>query len=84
MLMLILSGQFDKMWISSNEQPSKTSVPKLVTLLGMVKEVKPVHPRKESSPMFVTLLGMVMAFRPVHPSKARLPMLVTVLGITVF
>ena len=35
----------------------------LVTLLGMVMEVRPMQPRKANCPMNVTLLGMVMDFK---------------------
>ena len=38
---------------------SKASVPMLVTLLGIVTEVKPVQCAKATSPMLVTLLGIV-------------------------
>ena len=42
----------------------------LVTLLGMVTEVRPLQPKNASSPMLVTLLGMVMEVRPLQPEKA--------------
>jgi len=38
----------------------------LVTLLGMVMEVRPVQPLNASFPMLVTLLGMVMEVRAVQ------------------
>ena len=37
----------------------------LVTLSGMVIEVKPLQPEKASSPMLVTLSGMVTEVIPV-------------------
>ncbi len=38
----------------------------LVTLLGMVMDVRPLQYWKAYSPMLVTLLGMVMDVRPVQ------------------
>ena len=55
----------------------------LVTLLGMVIDVKPVHSPKARSSMEVTLLGMEMDVS-LQPSKAHWPMEVTLLGIMVF
>ena len=43
----------------------------LVTLLGMVTEVKPEQPEKAYSPMLVTLLGMVMEVKAVQSSNAK-------------
>ena len=65
-------------------QPSKTSIPIDVTLLGMVTDVRPVQKLKASLPIDFTLLGMVNDFRPVQFSKALSPMPVTLLGMTVF
>ena len=42
----------------------------LVTLSGMVIEVKPLQPRKAPSPMLVTLSGMVIEVKPLQPEKA--------------
>ena len=42
----------------------------LVTLSGMVMEVKPLQPEKALSPMLVTLSGMMTEVKPLHPSKA--------------
>ena len=39
----------------------------LVTLLGMVKEIKEEQPQKAESPMLVTLLGMEMEVREEQP-----------------
>ena len=36
----------------------------LVTLSGMVTDVKPVQSKKDSSPMLVTLSGMVTDVKP--------------------
>ena len=54
----------------------------LVTLLGIVTEVKPLQPEKAEDPMLVTLLGIVTEVKPEQPEKALCPMLVTLLGIT--
>jgi hypothetical protein len=43
----------------------------LVTLLGIVIEVRLLHPEKAFVPMVVTLLGMVTEVRSVHASKAE-------------
>ena len=56
----------------------------LVTLLGMVTEVRPEQPKKALDPMLVTLSGMVTEVRPEQPQKARSPMLVTLEGMVVF
>ena len=42
----------------------------LVTLEGMVTEVRPLQSQKALSPMLVTLEGMVTEVRPLHPQKA--------------
>ena len=42
----------------------------LVTLLGMVMDVKPVQPRKAESPMLVTPFPMVTDVKPVQIKKA--------------
>ena len=56
----------------------------LVTLFGMVMEVRLVQPRKALLPMLVTLFGMVTEVRPLQPEKAEPPMLVTLPGMVVF
>ena len=38
----------------------------LVTLSGMVIEVKPLQPEKAHSPMLVTLSGMVIEVKPLQ------------------
>ena len=53
----------------------------LVTLLGIVTEVKPEQPLKAATPMLVTLLGIVTEVKPEQLQKACNPMLVTLLGI---
>ncbi len=52
-------------------------MPMLVTLLGMVMEVKPLQFLKAELPMYVTLLGMVMEVKPLQEEKAYWPMDVT-------
>jgi len=61
------------------EQTLNAPSPMLVTLLGMVMEVRPL-PWNADCPMLVTLLGMVMEVRPL-PWNADCPMLVTLLGM---
>ena len=56
------------------------SLPILVTLLGIVTEVRELQPEKALFPMLVTLLGIVTDFR-LQPSKALSPISVTLLGI---
>ena len=55
----------------------------LVTLLGMVTDVKPVQPYKAYSPILVTLFGMVTDVKPLQLYKAYSTILVTLPGITV-
>ena len=56
----------------------------LVTLLGIVTEVRPEQPENALLPMLVTLLGIVTEVRPEQPENALLPMFVTLFGIIVF
>ena len=49
----------------------------LVTLSGMVIDVKPVQSQKAPYPMLVTLSGMVIEISPLQTAKAHSPMLVT-------
>ena len=49
----------------------------LVTLLGMVMEVRLEHRANAPLPMLVTLLGMVTEVRLEQPLNASSPMLVT-------
>ena len=42
----------------------KASTPMLVTLSGMVMEVRPLQPEKAWSPMLVTLFGMIVFLQP--------------------
>ena len=53
----------------------------LVTLSGIVTEVRLEHSRNASLPMLVTLSGIVTEVRPLHPENALSPMLVTLSGI---
>ena len=56
----------------------------MVTLLGMVTEVRPVQSRKAPTPIEVTLLGMVTEVRLVQPQKAYCLISITPFGITRF
>ena len=64
------------------EQPEKAPFPMLVTVAGIVTEVKLVQPRNASDPMPVTLAGIVTEVSPVQPRKAESAMLVTPAGMT--
>ena len=48
-------------------QASKAPSPMLVTLLGMVIEVRLLHLKKAELPIVVTLFGMVIEVRLVQP-----------------
>ena len=48
----------------------KAPTPILVTELGIVTEVRPMHKKKALSPILVTELGIVTEVRPSHPLKA--------------
>ena len=54
----------------------------LVTVEGMVTDVKLMQLIKAASPMLVTLAGMLTDVKLLQPAKAPLPMLVTVVGIS--
>ena len=53
-----------------------------VTVDGMARLVRLVHPLNAPSPMNVTPSEMVTLVRPEQPTKAYPPMLVTLLGIS--
>ena len=77
------------MWFAANAgivavsigQPLNAESPMLVTLSGIVTEVKPVQPSNALAPMLVTLSGIVIGVRLVQSLNAFSPMLVTVSGI---
>ena len=50
----------------------------LVTLSGIVTEVRPEQPVNAALPMLVTLAGIVTDVSPEQPENAESPMLVTV------
>ena len=64
-------------------QLSKTLLPILVTLLGMVTLSRERHPEKARSPILITLLGITILVRDIQLLKTLLPILVTPLGITI-
>ena len=45
----------------------------LVTLSGMMIDIKPVQSEKVQSPILVTLSGMVIDVKPLQSEKAPLP-----------
>ena len=53
----------------------------LVTLLGMVTDVRPVQLWKANSPIYVTEFGMVMDVRLLQPEKAPFLIETTEFGI---
>ena len=53
----------------------------LVTLLGIVTEVKPEQPEKTPAPMLFTLLGIVTEVKLEQSSKTPSPMPLTLLPI---
>ena len=59
----------------------KASPPIVVTLLGMVTEVKERQPLKALYPIVVTLLGIVTEVRELQPLKALSRIVVTLLGM---
>ena len=66
------------------EQPKKAKFPIVVTLLGMVIELKLEQPLKASCPIDVTLVGITMDVKPEQLAKAFIPIDDTPLGIIVF
>ena len=67
--------------IGKELHPLKAFPPMLVTLLGMLMEVKLEQPEKVPYPMLVTPWPRVTEVKPEHPKKAYDPMLVTLLGM---
>ena len=61
----------------------KAEFPMLVTLLGIVIEVKLEQLEKVLSPMLVRPSPMNTEVRPEHELKAEFPMLITLLGIVI-
>ena len=61
----------------------KADSPIVVTLLGMVTEVRELQPLKAYSLIVVTLLGMVTEVRELQPLKAVCPIVVTRLPIII-
>ena len=55
----------------------------LVTLSGIVMEVRRRQYANANSPILVTLLGITIEVSPLQEAKAQIPMLVTLLGITI-
>ena len=63
--------------------PINIPPPTVVTLLGIVIEVREVQFQKAASPMLVTLLPIVTEVREEQPAKAAYPMLVTLSGMVI-
>ena len=64
-------------------QPEKADCSILVTLSGMVMEVRPEQLEKAEFPIVFTLSGMVIEVRLEQFWKARSPILVTLLGMVI-
>ena len=64
-------------------QPEKASSPIVVTLLGIVIEVREEQSEKTLSPIVVTLLGIVIEVRERQLAKAAPSIVVTLLGIVI-
>ena len=62
-------------------QPENAELPMLVTLDGIVTDVRPLQPENAELPMLVTFGGIVSEVSPLQPEKAALPILVTLAGI---
>ena len=66
------STPFSQLELSLNiPVSSKAELPILVTLLGMVTEVKEEQPSKAENSILVTLLGMVTEVKEEQSSKAK-------------
>ena len=65
-------------------QPLQAPSPMLVTVLGIVTEVKLLQLSKAKLPMLVTLLPIVTEVKLRQLLKASCPMLVTLLPITTY
>ena len=59
-------------WNLIDAKPAYENAPEpmLVTLSGIVIEVKPVQHENAKSPMLVTLSGIVIEVKPVQPENA--------------
>ena len=63
------------------KQLRNASAPMLVTLSGIVIDVRLVQPQNAPAPILVTLSGIVIALRLLQLENAASPILVTLLGI---
>ena len=64
-------------------QHEKAQYPMLMTLLGIWKEVRELHPEKALSPILVILSERLIELSATHSSKAELPIVVTLSGIRI-
>jgi len=53
--------------VVNDEQLLNALAPMLVTALGIIMLLRPVHPLRELTPILFTLVGIVKLVRPVHP-----------------
>ena len=56
--------------LASFEHPENALSPIVVTLFGIVRDVKEEHPENASFPIVVTLSGIVMVTKEAHPENA--------------
>ena len=61
-------------------QSLKAAQPILVTLLGMISSLIPLHPENAKSSILATLSGIIISVSPVQPSKAPVPILTVLFG----
>ncbi len=64
-------------WFMYHTVPSNALYPILITLEGIIMEVKLEQPSNELLPILITLLGMVTEAKPLQSTNALDPMLVT-------
>jgi drug/metabolite transporter (DMT)-like permease len=62
-------------------QPLNALAPMLVTALGIIMLLRPLHPLRALTPMLFTLVGIVKLVRPVQPLSALSEILVIALLI---
>ena len=78
---LILNGFVISEITIGKSNHENASSPILVTLFGMVTEVRLEQPLNASSPILVTLFGMVIEVRLAQLLNALIPILVTLFGM---
>jgi drug/metabolite transporter (DMT)-like permease len=67
--------------VVNDEQLLNALAPMLVTALGIIMLLRPLHPLRALTPMLFTLVGIVKLVRPVHPLSVLSEILVIALLI---